>query len=58
MYAADAEKGTLYVNHFVASEGTIAEIAGTSLRIQQQTEYPWSGDVKITLYPGHRLSSP
>lgn len=51
MYAMDAGRNTLYVRHFVASEGTIAEIAGTSLRISQATDYPWSGDVKIVLDP-------
>jgi len=51
MYALDAERDTLFVNHFVASEGTIADVAGTSLRIQQQTEYPWKGDVAILLDP-------
>ena len=51
MYALDAGTNTLYVRHFVASEGTIAEIAGTSLRISQETDYPWSGDVKIVLKP-------
>jgi len=51
MYALDREKDTLYVSHFVASEGTIAKIGGTSLRISQETGYPWSGDVKIGLAP-------
>ncbi len=51
MYAIDAEKDTLYISHFVASEGAIAKIAGTSLRIRQETGYPWSGEVKIILAP-------
>jgi len=51
MYALDSEKDTLYVSHFVASEGTIAEIGGTSLRISQETGYPWTGNVKISLAP-------
>lgn len=51
MYALDAKRNTLYVKHFVAGEGRIAEIAGTSLRIGQETDYPWSGGVKITLSP-------
>jgi hypothetical protein len=50
-YALDAEANTLYVCHFVAGEGTIAGVGGTSLRISQETDYPWSGDVKITLDP-------
>ena len=50
-YALDIGRSTLYVHHFVAGEGTIAEVAGTSLRISQKTDYPWSGDVKIVLSP-------
>ena len=51
MYALDAGRNTLYVRHFVASEGVITKIAGTSLRISQVTDYPWSGDAKIVLDP-------
>jgi DUF1680 family protein len=51
MYALDAAKTTLYVSHFVASEGTITDIAGTSLHIIQESGYPWTGDVKIILNP-------
>jgi len=51
MYALNAEKDTLFVNHFVASEGTIQNVAGTSLRVEQQTEYPWKSDVSILLHP-------
>jgi len=51
IYAFDIGRSALYVHHFVAGEGTIAEVAGTSLRISQKTDYPWSGDVKIVLSP-------
>jgi len=51
MYALDPNRGTLYVCHFVSSEATIADIAGTSLGISQKTKYPWKGDVKIVLSP-------
>jgi len=50
-YSLSAERDTLWVNHFVAGEGTIEDVAGTSLRIEQQTEYPWQGDVAIILHP-------
>ncbi|MHC4402534.1 MAG: glycoside hydrolase family 127 protein [Planctomycetota bacterium] len=50
-YALDPAKNTLYVSHFVAGEGTIADIAGTSLCVCQETGYPWTGAVKITLNP-------
>jgi len=51
MYSRNAANDTLLVNHFVASEGTIPEMAGTALRIEQQTEYPWNGDAAIVLHP-------
>jgi hypothetical protein len=50
-YALEPAGNVLYVNHFVGSEGVIADVAGTSLRIRQETDYPWSGDVRITLQP-------
>jgi len=51
MYALNAERDTLFVNHFVAGEGTIDNVAGTALRIEQQTEYPWKGNVVFVLHP-------
>jgi len=51
MYALNAGKDTLFVNHFVAGEGTIADVAGTALRIEQRTGYPWEGDVALVLRP-------
>ena len=51
MYSLNAKQDELYINHFVASEGTIADVAGGPLRITQETEYPCKGDVAITLNP-------
>jgi len=51
IYAVNDKKDTLHVCHFVACEGTIADVGGTSLKITQQTGYPWKGDVKIRLAP-------
>lgn len=51
IYQLDASRQALYVNHYVASEGTIGEVAGTPLTIRQETDYPWRGEVKITLSP-------
>jgi uncharacterized protein len=51
MYDLSGSKDTLFVNHYVASEGTIPDVAGTPLRIEQQTEYPWKGDVALILRP-------
>jgi len=51
MYSISPARDTLFVNHFVASEGIIQNVAGSSLRMEQQTEYPWNGDVAILLHP-------
>ncbi len=40
----------LYVNFYAESEGE-AKIAGTKVRIMQKTDYPWSGQVAITVTP-------
>lgn len=51
MYATNAPKDTLYLNHFVDSEVVIPQLAGTRLRVRQETQYPWHGKVTLTLYP-------
>ncbi|MEJ5367759.1 MAG: beta-L-arabinofuranosidase domain-containing protein [Bryobacteraceae bacterium] len=49
MYAKSAD--ALYVNLFAESRGRIDGIAGTSVEIEQRTEYPWKGGVTLTLKP-------
>ena len=39
---------TIYVNLFVAGTGTI-KMKNNTVRIKQQTQYPWDGKVKITV---------
>ncbi len=39
------------MNHYVSSSGTIANVAGRRLRIEQKTDYPWKGEVSLTLEP-------
>ncbi|HQL72629.1 MAG: Non-reducing end beta-L-arabinofuranosidase [Planctomycetes bacterium ADurb.Bin126] len=41
----------LYVNLFIGSEATIDRVAGTNVKVTQETDYPWSGNVKITVNP-------
>ena len=40
----------LYVNLYIQSEASI-ELADTRVRIEQQTQYPWQGDVRLTVTP-------
>jgi uncharacterized protein len=51
MYSVNETRDTLYVNHFVASSGTIGDVGGTKLGIRQETEYPWQGHVSLILTP-------
>jgi DUF1680 family protein len=41
---------SLYVNLFVASEAHL-ELRGHKVSLQQETQYPWDGNVKITVNP-------
>ncbi|MGE4586247.1 MAG: glycoside hydrolase family 127 protein [Mangrovibacterium sp.] len=43
-------KGKVYVNLFIQSDTEI-NIGGTSVNLDQQTEYPWDGAVKIEVFP-------
>lgn len=49
MYAKSAS--AIYVNLFAESRGRIDGIAGTSVEIEQRTDYPWKGTVSLTLRP-------
>jgi DUF1680 family protein len=46
------DKTGLYVNMFVGSRVHVGEIAGTPVEIIQKTDYPWKGDIAITVNPG------
>jgi len=46
---------TLYVNLFAGSNAEIP-IAGRTVKVVQQTRYPWDGAVKITVDPGQPLA--
>ncbi len=41
---------TLYVNLYTASTSTI-ELGGIDVGLTQKTDYPWNGDVRITVKP-------
>jgi len=49
MYAKSGDG--IYVNLFAESRGRIDAVAGTSVEIEQKTEYPWKGAVALTLKP-------
>ncbi len=47
-----AQRGDqLYVNLFVASSAEIKMDNGRTLRMTQETRYPWEGSVKMTVHP-------
>ena len=41
----------LTVNLFVGSTTTVPDVAGTDVSITQSTNYPWDGNVTLTVYP-------
>jgi DUF1680 family protein len=49
MYAR-ADDG-VYVNLFAGSTVDVGRVAGTQLRLVQATDYPWTGQVKLTVNP-------
>lgn len=44
-------KDALYVNLFIGSTVTVEGVAGTDVQMVQKTDYPWSGNVSITVQP-------
>ncbi len=48
-YAGSADG--IYVNLFIGSTITVEDVAGTNVEMIQKTDYPWSGDVSITVNP-------
>jgi DUF1680 family protein len=41
----------LYVNLFAGGKVKVGRVAGTDLEVEQRTEYPWDGTVRITVNP-------
>ncbi len=41
----------IYVNLFIGSTINVGKVAGTSVEMVQKTDYPWKGDVSITVNP-------
>ena len=42
---------SIYINLFIGSTVTVENVAGTEVEMVQETDYPWSGDVSITVNP-------
>jgi hypothetical protein len=51
-YIYAREQDTLYVNLFIGGTCVVNDIAGTTVEVVQETDYPWDGAVSITLNPG------
>ncbi|MCA9259175.1 MAG: glycoside hydrolase family 127 protein [Planctomycetales bacterium] len=43
---------SLYVNLYIGCETVVDDVAGSPVAISQETNYPWDGDVSITIDPG------
>jgi hypothetical protein len=44
------EGNTLYANLYASNEATV-ELKGQTVRVTQETDYPWNGKVKFTVQP-------
>ena len=49
-YAYAQQGNVLYVNLFVGGSATV-KMADNTVRLEQETRYPWDGDVEITVEP-------
>jgi DUF1680 family protein len=49
-YSYATQGNTIYVNLFAAGSANV-DLAGGKVRIEQQTNYPWDGQVSISLRP-------
>jgi hypothetical protein len=54
MYVRSAD--SIYVNLFIGSTVTVEDVAGTDVEMVQATDYPWSGNVSITVNPATQKS--
>ena len=48
-YARSADG--IYVNLFIGSTVQVGRVAGTDVELAQKTDYPWSGNVSLTVNP-------
>jgi DUF1680 family protein len=48
-YVKDAQ--SVYVNLFIGSRVNVGKVAGTDLEMVQETDYPWKGEVAVTVNP-------
>jgi hypothetical protein len=46
----------LYVNMYIGSTIQVQDVTGTDVEMVQKTNYPWSGDVAITVNPAEEKS--
>jgi len=44
-------RDSIYVNLFIGSTINVEKIAGTDVEMVQKTDYPWSGNIAITVNP-------
>ncbi len=49
MYSVGEDR--LHVNLFIGSTVSVGQVAGTPLRVRQETDYPWQGKVALVLEP-------
>jgi uncharacterized protein len=53
-YIYAQKQNRIYINLFVASTTKIDLNSKTSVELSQQTNYPWDGNMKITINPSNK----
>jgi DUF1680 family protein len=54
-YIYASREDTLFINLFVGSEA-VTDIKGRQIKIRQETQYPWDGNIRITVDPEKSVS--
>ncbi len=49
-YVLATDKDKIYVNLFTSCNAQV-EMKDQTIRVEQETRYPWEGDVKVTVFP-------
>ena len=52
-YVYAKKEGDLYVNLYMQSRMN-TELGGRKMEVRQETDYPWSGDIRMTVDPGKK----
>ncbi len=56
-YMYTVHKDNVFVNMYIGSDGKV-NVDGTQVDLKQETNYPWDGNVKLTVNPAAEKNLP